>query len=114
MLRHCSSLLTRHLKVLQNPLIAGAITLAILTNAQAQTVATPESVLGFRPATARKIADWGQIVGYFHRLDEGSERIAVREIGKSTLGQPMIAAFISDPANIKDLNMYREIGRAHV
>ncbi len=109
MLRHCSSLLTRHLKVLQNPLIAGAITLAILTNAQAQTVATPESVLGFRPATARKIADWEQIVGYFHRLDEGSERIAVREIGKSTLGQPMIAAFISDPANIKDLDMYRAI-----
>jgi len=70
---------------------------------------SPQSVLGFYPTTDKTIADWGQITDYFAKLDRGSDRVAVTEIGKSTNGKPLIVAFISSPANIKNLERYRQI-----
>jgi hypothetical protein len=70
---------------------------------------TPRSVLGFTPADDKTVADWTQIVDYFSKLDKASDKVAVREIGKTTLGKPLIVAFISSPANIKNLEKYRQI-----
>ena len=70
-------------------------------------VPSPKSVLGFQPTDDRTIADWQQITGYFNKLDAASDRVSVREIGRTTLGKPMIAAFISAPENIKNLENYR-------
>ncbi len=75
----------------------------------AAQVPSPASVLGFEPGDDRKIADWQQITDYFTRLDKASGRVAVKEFGRSTLGRPMIAVFISSPGNIKDLEKYRRI-----
>lgn len=72
-------------------------------------VPSPNSVLGFTPADDRKVADWRQIVDYFQKLDAASSRVKVEEIGRSTNGNPMIVAFISDPGNIKRLEKYRQI-----
>ncbi len=72
-------------------------------------VPSPQSVLGFHPTDDKTIADWRQIVDYFTKLDKGSDRVAVKEIGKSTNGNPIIVAFISSPKNIKDLDKYRRI-----
>lgn len=91
-------------------LVAVALSVASLApTAQARTVPTPQSVLGFEPTTERTIADWTQITGYFSKLDAASERVKVQEIGKSTLGRPLIAAFISAPENIRNLEKYRRI-----
>ncbi|MGD9561506.1 MAG: M14 family zinc carboxypeptidase [Pyrinomonadaceae bacterium] len=68
-------------------------------------------MLGFHPTDDRTIADWRQIVGYFDRLDKASDRVRVEEIGKSTLGNPLIVAFISSPDNIKDLDKIRSINQ---
>ena len=73
--------------------------------------ASPREFLGFAPGDDRKVADWTQITGYFKRLDLSSERVAVRPLGTSTLGRPIIAAFISSPENIRELDKYREIQR---
>lgn len=70
---------------------------------------SPKSVLGFQPTDDRTIADWAQITDYFAKLDKASSRVAVREIGRTTLGKPMIAAFISSADNIKNLDRYRRI-----
>jgi hypothetical protein len=70
---------------------------------------TPKSVLGFHPTDDKTIADWTQIVNYFQKLDQASDKVAVKEIGKTTLGKPLIAAFISAPENIKNLEKYRQI-----
>ena len=70
---------------------------------------SPRSVLGFTPADDKTVADWTQIVDYFSKLDKGSDKVAVREIGKTTQGKPLIVAFISSAANIKDLEKYRVI-----
>lgn len=72
---------------------------------------SPRSVLGFTPADDRTIADWNQIRNYFTKLDAGSGKVAVKEFGKSTLGRPMIVAFISSEENIKYLDRYKEMNQ---
>ncbi|HMJ07955.1 MAG TPA: M14 family metallopeptidase, partial [Pyrinomonadaceae bacterium] len=75
----------------------------------AAQVPTPRSVLGFTPADDKAIADWRQITDYFARLDKSSGRVTVKEIGKTTLGKPLIVAFISSERNIRELEKYRKI-----
>ena len=69
----------------------------------------PEQALGFQVGADRKLADWGQIVDYFKKLDEASDRVSVLELGRSTQGKPFIMAVISAPANLSNLERYREI-----
>ncbi|MCD9185419.1 MAG: M14 family metallopeptidase [Pyrinomonadaceae bacterium] len=79
-----------------------------LTTVKAQ-VPSPKSVLGFQPTDDKTIADWTQITNYFGKLDAASGKISVKEIGKTTLGKPMIVAFISSAENLKNLEKYRQI-----
>lgn len=72
-------------------------------------VPSPKSVLGFQPTDDKTIADWQQITSYFARLDQASSKVAVREVGKSTLGRSLIVAFISSAENIRNLDKYRQI-----
>ncbi len=90
---------------------------AAATNAQrrpaapatAQSIPSPRSVFGFNPGDDRTIADWKQITDYFARLDKASDRVHIETIGTSTLGHTMIAAFISAPENIRNLDKYKAI-----
>src|SRR5580765_5731852 len=81
----------------------------LLAAAAAAQVPTPKSVLGFNPTDDKTIADWNQITGYFTKLDKASPKVLVKEIGKTTLGKPIIVAFISSADNIKNLEKYRRI-----
>ncbi|MDX6445524.1 MAG: hypothetical protein QOH71_2598 [Blastocatellia bacterium] len=78
-------------------------------NESSSTIPTPRSVLGFNPGDDRTIADWKQITDYFARLDKASDRVQLQTFGQSTLGHPMIAAFISAPENIRNLEKYKEM-----
>jgi hypothetical protein len=84
-------------------------TVIFATLAVVAQVPSPQSVLGFHPTDDKTIADWSQITNYFSRLDAASNRVTVKEIGKTTLGKPLIVAFISAPDNIKNLERYRQI-----
>jgi len=75
-------------------------------------IPSPKSVYGFNPGDDRTIIDWKQITDYFARLDKASDRVQVINIGTSTLGRPMIAAFISAPENIRNLDKYKAIQAA--
>jgi hypothetical protein len=99
--RHISSRVLRSAAAVLVIVLAGAF-------AAAQAPPSPRSVLGFTPAEDRTIADWGQITGYFNRLAASSRKVEVREIGKTTLGRPLIAAFISSANNIRDLEKHRQ------
>lgn len=81
-----------------------------LINVKAQ-IPSPKSVLGFQPTDDKTIADWKQITDYFAKLDAASDKVKVQEIGKSTLGKPLIVAFISAPENIQNLEKYKQISR---
>jgi Zinc carboxypeptidase len=72
-------------------------------------IPSPSSVLGFNPGDDRTIADWKQITNYFALLGKTSNRVSVQTIGQSTLGRTMIAAFISAPENIRNLEKYKAI-----
>ncbi len=96
---------------------AGFLVLASTTQAQRRagpvtgSIPSPRSVLGFNPGDDRTIADWKQITNYFALLGKNSNRVQVQTIGQSTLGRTMIAAFISAPENIRNLEKYKEIQR---
>lgn len=70
-------------------------------------VQKPEEFLGFKVGEDRKIADMHQIVDYFRMLDKESGRITVKEVGKTTEGNPFIATIITSEGNHKNLEKYR-------
>src|SRR4051812_31968813 len=69
---------------------------------------SPQAMLGFAPGDDKTIADWTQIRNYFARLDQASERVKVETIGQTTLGRPLVVAYISAPENIRNLARYQE------
>src|SRR5438046_9679021 len=74
-------------------------------------IPAPADVLGFTPGDDRKLASWARVVEYFQKLAAASDRVKVKEIGKSTMGAPFVYATISAPENLKRLNEYKEIQR---
>lgn len=91
----------------------GIILLLIILSANvfAQNVPSPKSFLGFEPADDKKIADWTQITDYFGKLDKASPRVTVQKFGETTLGKPMIVAYISAPQNLQNLAKYKQISQ---
>ena len=70
---------------------------------------TPVSHFGHRMGEDRKLIGWAKTVSYFEALDRASESVLVRKLGKTTGGRDFIAAWISSPANLKQLDRYRDI-----
>ncbi len=99
-------LLPRRLHVL--PTLALALALAA---SAAAAPPSPESVLGFRPGADRQLADWTQIVDYFHRLDAASDRVRVQEVGRTTEDRPFLVVVITSEENMARLE---EIRRANL
>ncbi len=98
------------------PIVFFLIALSLTAQAQRKRAASitnpvpsPRSVFSFSPGDDRTIVDWKQITDYFARLDKASDRVSVQTFGQSTLGRPMIAAFISAPENIRNLEKYKAI-----
>jgi hypothetical protein len=90
--------------------------LPVASSARAQTTASsipaPAQVLGFEPGADYRLAHHEQIVNYFRRLAQASDRIVVREIGRSVQGRPLLLAIVSDPANLRALEAHRATSEA--
>src|ERR1044072_2626485 len=72
---------------------------------------TPASILGYEPGADRHLPTWKQITDYFTALDKASPRVQTRVLGKTTLGRPFLAVFISASSTIANLDRYKEIQR---
>ncbi|MFN2513374.1 MAG: M14 family metallopeptidase [Pyrinomonadaceae bacterium] len=72
-------------------------------------IPAPEEVLGFRPGDDRKLASWNQLLTYFEKLDQASDRIKFAALGKSTMDKPFVMATISAPENLARLEEYKKI-----
>ncbi len=96
----------------RSPGLAAALALcgALLSPVATAAVPTPESVLGFVPGEDRKLADWGQVLGYLRALDAASDRVSVEELGKTTGGRPFVMVTVTSAANHARLE---EIRRAN-
>lgn len=79
------------------------------TALMAQDVPHPSDVFGFEPGADYKLADYDQMLDYYNKLDQASERVKKITIGESVLGRPMILLFISSEQNIEQLEKYRSI-----
>src|SRR5688572_30612633 len=69
----------------------------------AQSIPTPESMIGHKVGEPYKLATWESIVRYFDALDKASDRVVIRRIGKTSFGREMIVAEVSSAANIRNL-----------
>ncbi|RPI22870.1 MAG: peptidase M14 [Acidobacteria bacterium] len=75
---------------------------------QTHVIPRPEDVFGFKPGTDYRLADYNQMLAYYRRLDEASDRIKVFEIGPTCEGRQMILAVISAEANMANLEKWRQ------
>ncbi len=85
--------------------------LGVSLSAFAQDIPDPESYFGFKPGADYKLIRWDKIVSYFDILGEKSPRIVVKDLGKTTLGNPFLLAIISSPENLSRLEKYKEISK---
>jgi hypothetical protein len=91
--------------------LLSATLLASPALAQRGTLPTPASILGYEPGADRHLPTWKQITDYFTALDKASPRVQTRVLGKTTLGRPFLAVFISDSSTLANLEHYRQIQR---
>lgn len=88
---------------------AAVLGLLLATVPLAGQVPHPKDVFGFTPGDDYKLAVYSQMLEYYQQLDAASERVQLRQIGKSVLGRPLLLLFISSEANLKQLTEWREI-----
>jgi hypothetical protein len=74
-------------------------------------IPSPEEWFGFKPGADRSLFDYDQMIAYLRKVDEGSTRMSMQEIGESPQGKKMYLVFISSPENISNLEEYREVNR---
>src|SRR5690348_2668844 len=82
-----------------------------VTALHAQTVPTPESVLGHKPGDDFYLANYDESRDYFHKLAASSNRIKLITVGKTTRGLEWEIAIISSPKNLEQLDKYKDISR---
>lgn len=89
------------------PLVFAA-TAATSVRAQAH-ITTPKEFFGHNIGDDYFLPNYDQFVAYWHKIDQESDRMQVVEMGKSSEGRPQLAAVITDPANFKLLQKYKDI-----
>ena len=72
---------------------------------------TPEQFLGFRVGADTKLARWDKIVEYFRLVEGASDRVRVRELGKSTEGNAFVVLEIAAADTLKRLDYFRGLQR---
>jgi hypothetical protein len=85
---------------------AVAAQLIVATSLGAQ-VPTPESHFGFRIGSDGQLAAADDIERYFEQVALRSDRVRIIDIGPTTDGHRTLAAIISAPENIRNLNQIR-------
>ena len=75
----------------------------------AQTVPTPESVLGHKPGDDFYLANYDESREYFRKLAATSDRVKLINVGKTTRGLDWEIAVISSPRNLAQLDKYKDI-----
>ena len=78
----------------------------------AAEVPRPEEVIGFEPGDDYKLANWEELIEYYRALDAASDRVVLREIGRSVLGKPLLVLYVSSEENLRKLDRWREMSEA--
>ena len=90
------------------------IILAFLTRCVfglAQEIPSTKDVLGFDVGSDHHLASYKQAYEYFQALERASPMIKLFELGKTSMGKPMLGAVITSAENMKKLERYKEISK---
>jgi hypothetical protein len=87
------------------------LTFVLTANLALAAVPTPKSHFGHEMGVDKVLLDWAQVVSYFEKLPQSSQRVRVREIGKTAEGRPLIAATFASEETMSKLDEYLEIQR---
>ena len=74
----------------------------------AAQIPTPESVIGFKPGTDGRLADYRAITAYFRALDRASDRVSLVDAGPTTEGRRLMLAVISAQKNLARIEEIRK------
>lgn len=77
----------------------------------AGSLPAPEQFTGFKVGDDNKLVRWDKIVQYMRLSAGASDRVRLRELGKTTNGNPFIALEISAPDTLKNLDRYKQLER---
>ncbi len=87
-----------------------ALLAPVLLSAQSK-ITSPRAQFGHDIGEDYFLANYSQMIDYWHRLDRESERMRMVRIGTTAEGRPMWMAIITSPENQKRLSRYQEISR---
>jgi hypothetical protein len=91
-------------------LLAFTLAAASVGSAQ-QRITTPKEQFGSHFGDDYFLANYKQISEYWQKLARESNRIVIREIGKTAEGRPHLMAIVTSPENHRNLARYQEISR---
>ena len=74
-------------------------------------VTSPKQQWGHNVGDDYFLANYQQLVAYWKKLDQESDRMQVVEIGQTSMKQTQVMAIITAPANFAKLDRYKEISR---
>ena len=86
------------------------LTAAAATNAQ-QRITTPRQQFGFDIGADYHLVNYEQMVAYWKKLDQQSDRMKLVRIGTTAEGRPMMMAIITSPENQRNLEHFRRIAQ---
>jgi hypothetical protein len=81
------------------------------TGAQQAALPTPEQFFGFRIGADTKLARWDKMLEYYRLVEKASDRVRVRELGKSTEGNPFVVLEVASAESLTRSDYYRGLQR---
>jgi hypothetical protein len=86
-----------------------ALTAAVPQAAVSQSIPSPERNFGHVIGADRTLVDWDGIVDYLQLVGSRSNRVNVREMGRTTLGRPFLLVEIASAATMANLDRYKSL-----
>jgi len=92
-------------------IICWLVVLSFLPLLAQSSVITPAEEFGFNIGDDYHLVNYSQLVRYWKKLEQESDRVRLEKIGQTAEGRTMIMAIITSPENHKRLKRYKEISR---
>jgi hypothetical protein len=90
--------------------LAAVVLAALVVSAPVSAqVTTPEQFFGFRMGTDGELAAYPKVLEYLQHLAATTDRVKVRELGRTTLDNPYVLATISSPQNLARMDRLVQI-----
>jgi hypothetical protein len=72
---------------------------------------TPSDQFGFEVGADYQLITYTQMMDYWKKIEQESDRMILTEIGQTAEGRTMVTAIITSPANHRNLEQYKDISR---